>query len=305
MCEATTRASVPRLYCGTSRQSRVHSGVVWPFLAASARTALLVAALLLTGCHTVYRNAAPTFVPQSAYVPMLPRPGAEASLTLGALGLEGQMALAPAANLVFTAQGQHYRTDKNRDRFQAVELGFGIIPWRSATTMVGLFAGAGVGQGMSAGAFHETWSGVNSLRYDSTDRQATATYRTFYLMPVVGWYYPDEHLEFAFAAKLYRLDYKQIDYAEQSRRGERLSGVVHEDAATTAQTSIRAVHRVHVQVVGQLGLGLGVVPRLKAHLQLGLDFDVRHQNRFYHYQPFVASVGLRYRLGRIQSAGPR
>ncbi len=255
---------------------------------------VITSAVLLTGCHTLYRNAAPTFTPQSAYVPMLSRTGAEGSLSVGAQGLEGQVAFAPVANIVFTAQGQRYRADKGHDVFRSFEAGFGIIPWRLAGTRVGLLAGGGAGRGSSVGARYETWSGFSSARYDSADRQASATYQTFYLMPFLGRSEPDAGIEYAVAAKVYWLNYQRIEYLENFRSGS-FSGTSHyQTDSSLTYTTRRDASRVHVQFVTQLAIEC--TPRIWCQLQAGADLDWQGKSVLYASRPFVVSVGVRYRF---------
>ena len=269
----------------------------WPTLSYSGRAGLLVASLLLTGCHTLYRNSGPTFVPLSAYVPLLPRAGAELALTAGSLGMEGQAAGAPVAGVVVTAQGQLYLADRSRDVFRAGEVGFGITPWNSAGRMLGLLAGGGGGRGSSFGARYETWTGFNNVRYDSADWQTSAAYRTLYLMPVAGWQRPDARLEYAVAAKVYWINYRRLDYTERYRRGDRRFSSVSQDTTYTTTTRQRDVGRLHVQLTAQLAFGL--TPQLWAQVRVGADVDTQRRTRLYNYPPIVISAGLRYRFGQL------
>lgn len=256
----------------------------------------VVLAGLLHGCHTITRNHGPAFVPPVAYVPVLAGPGAEAAALVGAGGAEAQVAVAPARNVLFTAQGQLFRADKRRDHSRAGEVGFGIVAHRTRLTHWGILAGLGAGRGAAYGNRYETWSGwLSSGGYDSADWHIRASYETVYLQPFLALTWPDEEFELALAAKLTGVRFRHLAYDETRRRGVRDR---YDSSATTTTTSSVVQHNVwrrHLQCTGQFAVK--VAPQLWVQFSAGLTADLRRYQRIFAYNPAVAAVGVRYRIG--------
>lgn len=267
---------------------------------------IVIGAGVLAGCsHITYRNAAPTYVPQPPNVALLTTAGtAEADLSIGITGLNGQVAVAPVRHLVVVAQGQQHNRDKGRDRLHTGEIGIGFVGERLPDQLYGVYAGAGAGSGRSIGAFYEINQSApfafNSFSYyDSTDRTAAVRYTTAYLQPFVGGRSRDHRLEWAVGAKLNWVHYRALRYDSFYRKGARTGGIPTRDSVSITQIDRAGANRWHTQVSGTVATGL--TPRVWLVLRAGIEVGVNQQQQWYEFSPLVASLGLRLRVGKVAS----